>query len=164
VSGDCGPPGVPLKHDVNPVSLIVPALVLVIAVAMGATAGARIVPPFATSAWLMPLFVSAVMALVSAALVISEIVLRRTVPAGRAPTAVEAAKSTPARVAGWIVLSAGYAIVTPQIGFEWATVVFLILALKVFSGASWRLTLPVAAVMALLVPLIFRHVFSALVP
>jgi hypothetical protein len=146
------------------VSLIVPALVFVIAVAMGATAGARIVPPFATSAWLMPLFVSVAMALVSAALVIGEIVSRRAVSAGRAPTAAEAARSTPARVASWIALSAGYAIVTPQIGFEWATVVFLILALKVFSGASWRLTLPVAAVMALLVPLIFRHVFSALVP
>jgi hypothetical protein len=146
------------------VSLIVPALVFVIAVAMGATAGARIVPPFATSAWLMPLFVSVAMALVSAALVIGEIVSRRAVSAGRAPTAAEAARSTPGRVASWIALSAGYAIVTPQIGFEWATVVFLILALKVFSGASWRLTLPVAAVMALLVPLIFRHVFSALVP
>jgi hypothetical protein len=146
------------------VSLIVSTLVLVIAVAMGATAGARIVPPFATSAWLMPLFVSVAMALVSAVLVIGEIVSRRAAPAGRTPTAAAAAKSTPARVAGWIALSAGYAFVTPHIGFEWATVVFLIIALKVFGGTSWRLTLLVAVAMALLTPLIFRHVFSALVP
>jgi len=146
------------------VSLIVPALVLVIAVAMGAIASARIVPPFATSAWLMPLFVSVAMVLVSAALVIGEIVSRRAVLAGRASIAAEAAKSTPVRVAGWIALSAGYAIVTPHIGFEWATVVFLMLALKMFGGTSWRLALLVAVAMALLMPLIFRHVFSALVP
>ena len=144
--------------------LIVPALVFVIAVAMGATAAARIVPPYATSGWLMPLFVSAAMALVSAALVVREIVSRKAVLAGLAPTATDATKSTPGRVAGWIALSAGYAIVTPQVGFEWATVVFLILALKLFGGASWRLTLVVAVAMAFLVPLIFRHVFSALVP
>jgi hypothetical protein len=146
------------------VPLIVPALVFVIAVAMGATAAARIAPPFATSAWLMPLFVSMTMALVSVALVVGEIVSRRAVAVGRAPPTVEAAKSTPARVAGWIALSAGYAVVTPQVGFEAATVVFLILALKVFGGASWRQTLLVAVAMAFLVPLIFRHVFSALVP
>jgi hypothetical protein len=144
--------------------LIVPALVFVVAVAMGTTATGRIMPPYATSGWLMPLLVSVAMALVAAALVIREIVSRRAVPAGSAPAAIDPAKSTPWRVAGWIALSAGYAIATPQVGFGWATVVFLILALRVFGGASWRLALPVAAAMAILVPLIFRHVFSALVP
>jgi hypothetical protein len=147
------------------VSLIVPALIFVIAVAMGTAAGTRIAPPFGTSAWLMPVVVSVAMALVSAALVIGEIVLRNASPVGNVPSVAEAAtKSTPARVAGWVALSAGYAIVTPQVGFEWATLIFLILALKVFGGAPWRLTLPVAVAMALLVPLVFRRVFSALVP
>jgi hypothetical protein len=146
------------------VSLIVPALVFVIAVAMSAIAAARIAAPFATSAWLMPLVVSMAMAIVSAVLVIGDIVSRRALAAGHASSAVEAARSTPARVAGWIALSAGYAIVTPQVGFEAATVVFLVLALKVFGGASWRLTLPVAVAMAFVVPFVFRQVFSALVP
>ena len=145
-------------------SLIVPIVVFAIAVAMGATAGARIAPPYATSAWLLPLFVSIAMALVAAVLVIGEIVQKAATAWASPDAPAETARSTPARIVGWLALSAGYALVTPKVGFEWATVAFLILALKAFGGASWRLTLAIAVTMALMVPLVFRHVFSALVP
>jgi hypothetical protein len=145
-------------------SLIVPLLIFVIAVALALMAGARISAPLATSAWLMPLVVTSAMALVSAAIVIREILERRAAVASAAGTTADAPYTTGAWVAGWIALSAGYATVTPLVGFEWSTVVFLVVALKVFGGASWRLTLAVAVAMALVVPLVFRRLFFTLVP
>jgi hypothetical protein len=147
-------------------ALITPALVFVIAIAMAVTAAVQVAPPLTTSAWLFPLFVSAAMAIVSAVLFVGEVAQRRrTVAAASVPAAsTDIVRATPARVAGWLALSAGYAIATPQVGFEWATGVFLIFALKVFGGASWRVTLPVAATIALLLPVIFRRVFFTLVP
>jgi hypothetical protein len=147
-------------------ALITPAFVFVIAIAMCATAAVQLTPPLVTSAWLFPLFISAAMAIVSAVLLVGEVAQRRAIAAESGPPGAptDTGRATPARVTGWLALSAGYAIVTPQVGFEWATAVFLVFALKVFGGASWRLTLPVALGMAMVVPLIFRHVFSALVP
>lgn len=146
-------------------ALITPAFVFVIAIAMAVTAAVQVAPPLTTSAWLFPLFVSAAMAIVSAVLFVGEVAQRRrTIAAASVPAASTDVRATPARVAGWLALSAGYAIATPQVGFEWATGVFLIFALKVFGGASWRVTLPVAATIALLLPVIFRRVFFTLVP
>ena len=147
-------------------TLLVPAFVFVIAIAMAATAVVQVAPPLVTSAWLFPLFVSAAMAILSGVLLVGEVAQRRrTVAAASVPAAsTDIVRATPARVAGWLALSAGYAIATPQVGFEWATSVFLIFALKVFGGASWRVTLPIAAAMALLLPVIFRRVFFTLVP
>jgi hypothetical protein len=147
-------------------SLIAPSAVFLVAVAMAAVAGARMTAPISTSAWLMPLIVTIAMAIVSAVIVIGE-VMHRTAAAWttEGPQAdASLATSTPLRIAGWLALSGGYAVVTPMVGFEWATGIFLVLALKVFGGASWRITVPVAVGMALLVPLIFRRVFYTLVP
>ena len=68
------------------------------------------------------------------------------------------------RISGWLGLASAYAIITPQIGFTWATLAFLIIALKIFAGLGWVRTVIYAALVATLVPLIFHYVFSAIIP
>lgn len=133
---------------------------------MGAMAATRLADPVATSPWIVPLILSAAIALVSIVLLIGEVRewrQRRTKRHG-ADVVQKLPGSTRTRVVGWLALSGGYGVVTPLIGFEWATAVFLPLALRTFSRASWAWTIGLTAGMALLLPLIFRYVFQSLVP
>lgn len=68
------------------------------------------------------------------------------------------------RTLGWLGLASAYGITTPQVGFTWATMGFLVIALKLFAGLSWLRTILYAALIATIVPLIFHYVFSAIIP
>lgn len=133
---------------------------------MGAMAATRLVDPVATSPWIVPLVLSAAIALVSVALLIGEVRdwHQRHARQSGADVVPRLPGSTPARVVGWLALSGGYGVAAPLIGFEWATAIFLPLALRNFSRASWAWTIGLTAGMALLLPLVFRYVFQSLVP
>jgi hypothetical protein len=140
--------------------------VLFSALGMGAMAATRLAAPVATSPWIVPLILSSAIALVSLALLIGEVRDRHRRRAKRTETDVvpQLPRSTRTRVVGWLALSGGYGVVAPLIGFEWATAIFLPLALRTFSRASWAWTIGLTAGMALLLPLVFRYVFQSLVP
>lgn len=129
-------------------------------------AATRLADPVATSPWIVPLILGVAIALVSIALLIGELRHRRGRHAKRpgADVVLRLPGSTPTRVVGWLALSGGYGVAAPLIGFEWATAIFLPLALRTFSRASWAWTMGLTAGMALLLPLVFRYVFQSLVP
>lgn len=146
-------------------ALIVEALAFVVAVAIAVTAVVQMSGPISTSPWLMPLLVGVAMAVVSGALAVPEIRARRlAVPAPPPGADEEQVHPGVPRVAGWLALSAGYAIAVPLTGFEWATIVFLVIALRLFGAAGWKTVVAVSLAVALLIPLVFRHVFFTLVP
>lgn len=143
-------------------AVAVPAAICLVAAALAGMAAWQLRPPVATSAWLMPLIVMTAMTAVSAWIAVAELV-KRSFSADRDSHGFPAS-TTPLRVAGWLGLSFGYAALTPFVGFEWATGVFLLVALIIFGKADWRLAALVAISMAFLIPLIFRNVFFTLVP
>lgn len=147
-------------------AFVIEIVALVVALAMGAMAAIRLAAPVATSPWIVPLILSTAIALVSIALLVAEVRdwLKRRAERPRADAVLVLGKSTPARVAGWLALSGGYGVATPLIGFEWATAIFLPVALRTFSSASWPLTIGLTAGMGILLPLTFRYVFQSLVP
>lgn len=148
------------------VAFIIEIVALFVALGMGAMAATRLANPVATSPWLVPLIVSSAIVLVSIALLIGEVRdwLKRRAERPGAEAVLQPPRSTPARVAGWLALSSGYGVATPLIGFEWATAIFLPVALRTFSHASWPLTIGLTAGMGILLPLVFRHVFQSLIP
>lgn len=147
-------------------AFVIEIVALVVALGMGAMAATRLAAPVATSPWIVPLILSSAIVLVCIALLVVEVrdwLTRRTERPG--PNAdLQLPRSTPVRVAGWLALSSGYGVATPLIGFEWATAVFLPVALRTFSRASWPLTIGLTAGMAILLPFAFRYVFQSLVP
>jgi hypothetical protein len=148
------------------VAFIIEIVALLAALGVGAIAATRLAAPVATSPWIVPLIVCSGIVLVSIALLVAEV---RHWPKKRAARPAADAvppppRSTPARVAGWLALSGGYGVATPLIGFEWATAIFLPVALRTFSRASWPLTIGLTAGMGILLPLVFRYVFQSLVP
>jgi hypothetical protein len=148
------------------VAFIIEIVALLAALGVGAIAVTRLVHPVATSPWIVPLIVCSAIVLVSIALLVAEVRDWLKKPATR-PTADSVPpppRSTPARVASWLALSGGYGVATPLIGFEWATAIFLPVALRSFSRASWPLTIGLTAGMGILLPLFFRYVFHSLVP
>lgn len=147
-------------------AFVIEIVALVVALGMGAMAAARLAAPVATSPWIVPLILCTAIVLVSIALLVVEVRdwLKRRAERHGAKAALVLGKSTPARVAGWLALSSGYGVATPLIGFEWATAIFLPVALRTFSTASWPLTIGLTAGMGILLPLTFRYVFQSLVP
>ena len=147
-------------------AFIIEVVALFGALGMGAMAATRLADPVATSPWIVPLIVSSAIVLVSVALLIGEVRerLKRRAERPAADAVLLLPRSTPARVAGWLALSGGYGVATPLIGFEWATAIFLPLALRTFGRASWPLTIGLTAGMAILLPLAFRYVFQSLIP
>jgi hypothetical protein len=148
-------------------ALAVEVISLLLGAAMVASSLAYMTAPASTSPWLMPLLVGSGIVVVSLALLASEFVGRR---AGMAAlNAIPAdgtdfSQSTPLIVITWLVLSTGYALIVPLIGFELTTFVFLVIALKLFGRTSWRVILLSAAAVSLVLPLVFRHLFYTLVP
>ncbi len=136
------------------------------ALGVGVISAIRLGHPVAVSPWLFPLIVSSAIAMVSIALLVGEVRgrLRARAQPSETDTFPLLPRSTPARVVGWLALSGGYGIATPLIGFEWATTIFLPVALRTFSGASWVWTISLTAGMALVLPLVFRYWFQSLVP
>ncbi len=147
------------------IALIVECLTLVLALAMGAIAGSRLSAPVLASPWLLPLLVSIVMSLIAVALIFGEIAERRKAAGSPAQRVAEGALQPQGyRMIGWLGLCSAYAIATPWVGFEWATLVFMPVALWAFGRASWPVIGALTLAMALALPLIFRHVFQSLVP
>ena len=147
-------------------AFVIEIVALVVALGMGAMAATRLAAPVATSPWIVPLILSTAIVLVSIALLVVEARdwLKKHAEHPGADAALQLPRSTPARVAGWLALSSGYGVTTPLIGFEWATAIFLPVALRTFSSASWPLTIGLTAGMGILLPLTFRYVFQSLVP
>ena len=147
-------------------AFVVEIVALVVALGMGAMAATRLAAPVATSPWIVPLILSTAIVLVSIALLVAEARdwLKKHAERPGADAVLQLPRSTPARVAGWLALSSGYGVTTPLIGFEWATAIFLPVALRTFSSASWPLTIGLTAGMGILLPLTFRYVFQSLVP
>ena len=148
------------------VAFIIEIVALFAALGVGTMAATRLAHPVATSPWIVPLILSSAIVLVSIALLVVEVRdwLKRRAARPAADAVRSLPKSTPARVAGWLALSGGYGVATPVIGFEWATAIFLPVALRTFSRASWPLTIGLTAGMGILLPLVFRHVFQSLIP
>jgi len=148
------------------VAFVIEIVALVVALGMGAMAATRLAAPVATSPWIVPLILSTAIVLVSIALLVAEARdwLKKHAEHPGADAVLQLPRSTPARVAGWLALSSGYGVTTPLIGFEWATAIFLPVALRTFSSASWPLTIGLTAGMGILLPLTFRYVFQSLVP
>lgn len=147
-------------------AFIIEIVALFAALGMGAMAATRLAAPVATSPWIVPLILSTAILLVSIALLVVEARdwLEKHAERPGAVAVLQLPRSTPARVAGWLALSSGYGVTTPLIGFEWATAIFLPVALRTFSSASWPLTIGLTAGMGILLPLAFRYVFQSLVP
>lgn len=144
-------------------ALLVEAVILLIAIGMTASAALQIVPPYLTSAWLLPLVIGSFMCLLSGLLVAAE--AKRFLPAVRSHSARRVVFSRlGAKITGWLALSVGYGVATPVVGFEWATMAFLGCALSVFSRLRWWLIAIIAVGFAIVVPMIFRNVFFTLVP
>ena len=147
-------------------AFVIEIVALLAALGMGAMAATRLAAPVATSPWIVPLILSTAIVLVSIALLVVEARdwLKKHAERPGADAVLQLPRSTPARVAGWLALSSGYGVTTPLIGFEWATAIFLPVALRTFSSASWPLTIGLTAGMGILLPLTFRYVFQSLVP
>lgn len=133
--------------------------------AMGANASSKLAPPMLASPWLLPLIVSVIMSLIAVALIIGEFAERRRAAASPARQLAQDAEPSPGYcMVGWLGLCATYSIATPWIGFEWATLAFMPLALCLFGRASWPVIAALTLAISLLLPLVFRHVFQSLVP
>jgi hypothetical protein len=143
-------------------ALFVEAVVLLLATAMAFTAGTRIAQPIGLSPWLMPLVVGSITAIVTAIVLVSEI--RQRIRDKTSPQQTTSESPTVVRVAGWLLLTTVYAVATPIFGFEWSTVVFLLIALQIFGNANLWTTVGTAIAVAGVLPLVFRHVFHAIVP
>lgn len=150
----------------DPVAFIIEIVALLAALGVGTMAATRLAAPVATSPWIVPLIVCSAIVLVSIALLAEEVRdwLKKHAARHAADSVLPPPRSTPARVAGWLALSGGYGVATPSIGFEWATAIFLPVALRTFSRASWPLTIGLTACMGILLPLVFRYVFHSLIP
>ena len=144
-------------------ALFVETVVFLLATAMAVAAGMRIADPFSVSPWLMPLVVGSATAIVTLILLASELRLRIHEKARAVQHDGSASPSIP-RIAGWLMLTTAYAVLTPIFGFEWTTVVFLLVALQLFGRASLLTSICTAVVMAGILPVVFRHVFHAIVP
>ena len=148
-------------------AIAVEAVFLLIGAAMVLSSLTNMVAPASTSPWLMPLLIGAGIVVVSLALLASEFVGRRTVAVASDDIPADGTdfrQSSALTVVTWLALSAGYAVITPQIGFEITTFVFLVIALKLFGKTSWRVILLSAAGISIVLPQVFRHLFYTLVP
>lgn len=121
--------------------------------------------PIVTSPGILPLLVFGAAAAISGVMLILEFMR------GNASTSrgLEALKSPgfrrhAAKSIGWLGLASGYAVATPVVGFTWATIVFLGIALPLFGRLVWWRTAIVAMAMAVLAPIAFRQLFFTIVP
>lgn len=125
--------------------------------------------PIATSSGLFPLIIAALMACVSALIVLGDVrrIFRARSSGGSDIMAAETLTGSPRQFAllgGWVLLGIAYAVATPLVGFEIATFVMLTVALKLFARASWTVIAIVPIAIALTLPFIFRHLFHTLIP
>lgn len=88
----------------------------------------------------------------------------------QAPDPAEALAEPPAGVAGlWplalaVALAVGFAVLVDRLGFLLAGTLFLTLAFRAIGRRRWRVALPVAVAVILVIWLLFRLVFQVLLP
>lgn len=146
-------------------TVLVQAIIFVVASAMAVQSVFYLQEPFIRSPGILPLLVALAMAVLAAGLLIGEIRNGAvSLSAARRYFAVPDNRAKALRTAGWLSLSTLYAVATPQIGFAWATLAFLVVALAVFAKLAWWKVLILAVAIATIVPVIFRYVFFAIVP
>lgn len=121
--------------------------------------------PIVTSPGILPLVVAMAIVVISGILLVFDFLGGRySIKHGYQWLTSATNRAKIGRISGWLGLASAYAITTPQIGFTWATLAFLIIALKIFAGLNWVRTMIYAALVATIVPLIFHYVFSAIIP
>ena len=146
-------------------AVVVQAIIFVAASLMAIQSAYYLREPIVTSPGILPLVVSVAAATIAGFLLVADFLGGRVslVPLRRMLTLQES-RTKAARTAGWLGLASAYAITTPVIGFTWATMGFLVIALKVFARLAWMRTVVIAVAIATIVPLFFRYVFFSLVP
>lgn len=125
-----------------------------------------------TSSGLLPLLITAVISTLCIVILLQDLTARRRISrasgeppvAGPPPETLIGGPAEFRRLGLWLLLSSGYALLTPVLGYETATAIALAIALFTFGKASWPVVLAVTAGVTLLLPMIFRHVFFTLVP
>jgi hypothetical protein len=144
---------------------IVELAVLVGAIVMAIQSVGYLTTPVATSPGILPLIVSVASAAIAAMLLAQE-VARGSIAVSRIRSIWRSAvfRQRAASAVGWLTLATVYAIATPVIGFAWATLVFLGIALTVFARVAWWRAAIVAVAMATLIPIAFRYLFFTIVP
>lgn len=144
---------------------LVELVILVLAVAMAIQSIGYLTTPIVTSPGILPLIVSISLALISGALLVGEVAEGdASVSRLKACFGSSAFRARAAKAAGWLTLASLYAVATPFIGFVWATLIFLAIALTVFARLAWWKTALIAGAIATLIPVAFRFLFHTIVP
>jgi len=121
--------------------------------------------PIVTSPGILPLIVSVAMAAIAGVLLIAELVRgEASLPRFKACLTSSDFRMRAATAAGWLSLAASYAVATPVVGFMWATLAFLAIALTAFARLAWWKTAIIAVAIATLIPIAFRSLFHTIVP
>jgi putative tricarboxylic transport membrane protein len=97
-------------------------------------------------------------------LVTALMVLLRTMRLPMVPYETVAKDILPGRVVLFVILLVGYGLLLVPLGFLPTSALFLIISIKALSRRSWGFTLAVAFGSLLLIWLVFRIVFSVLMP
>lgn len=144
---------------------LVELVILLGGIAMAIQSVGYLAPPIVTSPGILPLIVSVVMASIAGALLVTEII-RGDASLSRLNGCLRSQdlRKRAAKAAGWLTLATLYALATPMIGFMWATLTFLAIALTVFARLAWWKTTIIAVAMATLIPIAFRLLFHTIVP
>jgi hypothetical protein len=144
---------------------LVELVILVLAIAMAIQSIGYLTTPIVTSPGILPLIVSISMALISGALLVAALV-EGDASVSRLKTCFgsPAFRARAAKAAGWLTLATLYAIATPVVGFVWATLAFLAIALTAFARLAWWKTAVIAGAIATLIPVAFRFLFHTIVP
>jgi len=146
-------------------SFVVQSIILIAGLLIAVQSIYYLREPIVTSPGILPLIVAMAIVVISGILLVFDILGGRySIKHGYQWLTSPANRAKIGRISGWLGLASAYAITTPQIGFTWATLAFLIIALKIFAGLNWVRTMIYAALVATIVPLIFHYVFSAIIP
>jgi hypothetical protein len=146
-------------------AVVVQLVIFLGAIGMAIQSIGYLTTPIVTSPGIMPLLVSTAGALIAGMLLVLDVV-RGNISATRIRESLQSSefRVRAAKATGWLFLATTYAVATPFVGFTWATLAFLGIALTIFARLSWWRTTFVAMAMATLVPITFRHLFFTIVP
>ena len=146
-------------------SFVVQSIILIAGLLIAVQSIYYLREPIVTSPGILPLIVAMAIVVISGILLVFDFLGGRySIKHGYQWLTSAANRAKIGRISGWLGLASAYAITTPQIGFTWATLAFLIIALKFFARLNWVRTMIYAALVATIVPLIFHYVFSAIIP
>jgi len=144
---------------------MVELVILLGGIAMAIQSVGYLTTPVITSPGILPLIVSVAMAAIAGVLLIVELIRGgASVPRLKACLISADFRLHAVKAAGWLSLATGYAMATPVVGFMWATLAFLAIALIAFARLAWWKTAIIAVAIATLIPFAFRSLFHTIVP